>query len=49
MTSKSAVNRRRLGDEVPSLLGRVVDELRQRILNRQMRPGERLIEGRLAE
>lgn len=49
MTSKSALTRRRLGDEVPSLLGRVVDELRQRILNRQMKPGERLIEGRLAE
>lgn len=41
--------KRRLGEETPSLHGKVVHELRQRILSRRMKPGERLVEGRLAE
>ena len=41
--------KRRQGEDAPSLHGRVVDELRQRILTRRLRPGERLVEERLAE
>lgn len=49
MTSKPGTVKRRLGEEAESLHGRVVDELRQRILSRRLKPGERLVEGRLAE
>lgn len=49
MVSKTGTGKRRLGEDTPSLHGRVVDELRQRILTRRLRPGERLVEGRLAE
>jgi DNA-binding GntR family transcriptional regulator len=38
-----------LGDAVPSLHARVVAELRSAIVNRRFKPGERLVEGRLAE
>jgi DNA-binding GntR family transcriptional regulator len=41
--------RHRLGDDYPSLHGRVVAELRQAILSGRLKPGERLIEERLAE
>lgn len=49
MSSKPRTVKRRLGEEAESLHGRVVDELRQRILSRRLKPGERLVEGRLAE
>jgi DNA-binding GntR family transcriptional regulator len=49
MTVKPGSAKRRLGEETPSLHGRVVDELRERILSRRLKPGERLVEGRLAE
>lgn len=49
MVSKTGTVKRRLGEDTPSLHGRVVDELRQRILTRRLLPGERLVEGRLAE
>lgn len=49
MTLKPRSAKRRLGEEAPSLHRRVVDELRQRILSRRLKPGERLVEGRLAE
>ena len=39
----------RLGDDYPSLHGRVIEELRQAILSGQLKPGERLVEGKLAE
>src|SRR6266436_2179233 len=42
-------NSKRLGDDYPSLHGRVIEELRQAILSRRLKPGERLIEGRLAD
>jgi DNA-binding GntR family transcriptional regulator len=44
-----ATSRLRLGDDHPPLHGRVVAELRQAILSGQLKPGERLIEERLAE
>lgn len=49
MVSKTGTVKRRLGEDTPSLHGKVVDELRQRILTRRLLPGERLVEGRLAE
>lgn len=49
MSLRRGAPKRRLGEEYASLHGRVVDELRQRILNRQLKPGERLVEERLAE
>jgi DNA-binding GntR family transcriptional regulator len=44
-----ATSRPRLGDDHPPLHGRVVAELRQAILSGQLKPGERLVEERLAE
>src|SRR6478609_620143 len=41
--------KRRIGEEHSSLHGQVVTELRQAILSGRLKPGERLIEGRLAE
>lgn len=49
MTLRRGAPKRRLGEEYSSLHGRVVDELRERILNRRLKPGERLVEERLAE
>lgn len=49
MTLKPESMKRRLGEQAPSLHRRVVDELRQRILTQRLKPGERLVEGRLAE
>ena len=40
---------KRLGDDYLSLHGRVIEELRQAILSRRLKPGERLVEGRLAD
>lgn len=48
MGQKHDLAKRSLGEDFLSLHGRVVDELRQRILNRQLKPGERLVEERLA-
>ena len=48
MVRKHDLAKRTLGEDFLSLHGRVVDELRQRILNRQLKPGERLVEERLA-
>ncbi|AUC95199.1 hypothetical protein QU42_35130 [Bradyrhizobium sp. UASWS1016] len=42
-------NSKRLGDDYLSLHGKVIQELRQAILSRRLKPGERLVEGRLAE
>jgi DNA-binding GntR family transcriptional regulator len=42
-------NSKRLGDDYRSLHGRVIEELRQAILSRRLKPGERLVEGRLAD
>ena len=39
----------RLGETHSPLHGKVISELRQAILNQRLKPGERLIEGRLAE
>jgi DNA-binding GntR family transcriptional regulator len=44
-----ATSRPRPGDDHPPLHGRVVAELRQAILSGQLKPGERLVEERLAE
>jgi DNA-binding GntR family transcriptional regulator len=44
-----ATSRPRLGDDNSPLHGRVVAELRQAILSGQFKPGERLVEERLAE
>src|SRR5579872_2208552 len=44
-----STSRPRLGDDHPSLHRRVVAELRQSILTGQLKPGERLVEERLAE
>jgi DNA-binding GntR family transcriptional regulator len=41
--------KQRLGDAHLSLHGQVIEELRQAILNGRLKPGERLVEGRLAE
>lgn len=49
MTLKRGAPKRGLGEDHPSLHGRVVDELRQRILSRRLKAGERLVEERLAE
>ncbi len=49
MAEKRTRIRRQAEGESPSLHGRVVDELRQLILNRRFKPGERLVEERLAE
>lgn len=47
--SKRETPKRRLGEDFSSLHGQVVDELRQRILTRRLKAGERLVEVRLAE
>jgi DNA-binding GntR family transcriptional regulator len=44
-----ADSKNRLGDDFLSLHGRVIEELRQAILSRKLKPGERLVEGRLAD
>lgn len=44
-----AISRNRIGDDYLSLHGRVIEELRQAILSRRLKPGERLVEGRLAD
>jgi len=44
-----ADSKHRLGDDFLSLHGRVIEELRQAILSRKLKPGERLVEGRLAD
>jgi DNA-binding GntR family transcriptional regulator len=41
--------KRRVGEEHSSLHGQVVSELREAILTGRLKPGERLVEGRLAE
>jgi DNA-binding GntR family transcriptional regulator len=43
------VPKRRLGEDHSSLHDRVVTELRQAILSGRLKPGERLVEGRLAD
>ncbi|HKU07318.1 MAG TPA: GntR family transcriptional regulator, partial [Bradyrhizobium sp.] len=43
------MSKQRLGDDHLSLHGRVIEELRQAILSRRLKPGERLVEGRLAD
>jgi DNA-binding GntR family transcriptional regulator len=42
-------SKRRLGEEQSPLHDRVIAELRQAILSGQLKPGERLVEGRLAD
>src|SRR5579872_7579774 len=42
-------SKRRLGEEHSSLHGQVVAELRQSILTGQLKPGERLVEERIAD
>lgn len=48
MVSRIGPPKRRLGDEYSSLHGKVIEELRHAILSRRLKPGERLVEGRLA-
>src|SRR3984893_15829580 len=49
MTLTAVTTKRRLGEEHSPLRAQVVTELRQAILSRRLKPGERLIEGRLAD
>jgi DNA-binding GntR family transcriptional regulator len=49
MAPTNEVPKRRLGEDHSSLHDRVVAELRQAILSGQLKPGERLVEGRLAD
>ncbi len=49
MALRAVQPRRLLGDSVPPLHDRVVAELRRAIVARRFKPGERLVEGRLAE
>src|SRR6195256_3047847 len=49
MASGLATSKPRLGDEYLSLHGRVIEELRQAILSGRRKPGERLVEERLAD
>src|ERR1700730_18054446 len=49
MALTSGIAKRRLGEAHSSLHNRVVMELRQAILSGRLKPGERLIEGRLAD
>jgi DNA-binding GntR family transcriptional regulator len=46
---KNPAPKRLLGDSVPPLHARVVAELRRAIVDRRYKPGERLVESRLAE
>ena len=49
MALTSGIAKRRLGEAHSSLHDQVVTELRQAILSGQLKPGERLVEGRLAD
>src|SRR4029078_7588545 len=49
MVLRHRTSMRRLGETHSPLHGKVISELRQAILNQRLKPGERLIEGRLAE
>ena len=49
MALTTGIHKRRLGEEHSSLHDRVVMELRQAILSGRLKPGERLIEGHLAD
>lgn len=49
MTLTTGLPKRRLGEDHSSLHDRVVTELRQAILSGRLKPGERLVEGRLAD
>jgi DNA-binding GntR family transcriptional regulator len=49
MVGRLGHSKRRIGDDFLSLHGRVIEELRQAILSGRLKPGERLVEGRLAE
>src|SRR3984893_10766350 len=49
MTLTAVTTKRRLGEEHSPLRDQVVTELRQAILSGRLRPGERLVEGRLAD
>ncbi len=49
MTGRLGNSKRRLGDDYLSLHDKVIEELRQAILSRRLKPGERLVEGRLAD
>jgi DNA-binding GntR family transcriptional regulator len=49
MIAKHGARKRRLDEDDPPLHGRVIAELRQAILSRRFKPGERLVEERLAE
>ena len=49
MALTTGIPKRRLGEEHSSLHDRVVMELRQAILSGRLKPGERLIEGHLAD
>ena len=49
MATRLASSKPRLGDEYLSLHGKVIEELRQAILSGQLKPGERLVEERLAD
>src|SRR6195256_6545326 len=49
MVSGLATSKPRLGDEDLSLHGKVIEELRQAILSGRLKPGDRLVEGRLAD
>jgi DNA-binding GntR family transcriptional regulator len=49
MPINDGTSKRRLGEDYPPLHGRVVAEIRQAILNQQLKPGERLVEERLAD
>lgn len=49
MALKTGTSKRRLGEDHSPLHGRVIVELRQAILSGQLKPGERLVEDRLAD
>lgn len=49
MADRLGNSTRRLGDDYLSLHDKVIEELRQAILSRRLKPGERLVEGRLAD
>src|SRR6202162_3451709 len=49
MALMTGISRRRLGEEHSPLHDRVVMELRQAILSGRLKPGERLVEGHLAD
>jgi DNA-binding GntR family transcriptional regulator len=49
MTRRPAAAKQLLGNAVPSLPARIAAELRRAIIERRYKPGERLVESRLAE